>query len=210
MAGLAPTMRACCARTGLRAVRPATRSFATTSSFRNQGPGTGENREQANDPTPRKETPNVSKTNELGVSAMGNKDGVLQETTPAAEKQRQMQAPNRAGVWSRSQQSREVAMSGPRFEQTIMDLQVGASTLQKCLADLNIAATICRNRAYPQATSSMGGRETSRLRWRWRPSRSPENIHKCRQATNLLVHILRTPIRRSSLETRRFRVRTTS
>jgi len=34
-----------------------------------------------------------------------------------------MQAPNRKGVWSRSQNLREKAMSGPRFEQTIMDLQ---------------------------------------------------------------------------------------
>ncbi|KAI4844825.1 lactobacillus shifted protein [Aureobasidium sp. EXF-8846] len=31
-----------------------------------------------------------------------------------------MQAPNREGVWSRSQQAREKAMVGPRFEQMIM------------------------------------------------------------------------------------------
>ncbi|KPI34979.1 Lactobacillus shifted protein [Cyphellophora attinorum] len=123
MAGLAPALRTCCARSSLRALRSSTRTFTTATPLRNQGPGTGENREQANDPAPRKETPNVSKTNELGVTASGNRDGTLQETTESAEKQRQMQAPNRAGVWSRSQQPREVAMSGPRFEQTIMDLQ---------------------------------------------------------------------------------------
>lgn len=34
------------------------------------------------------------------------------------------QAPNRAGVWSRSQRPRAQAMTGPRFEQTNFDLQV--------------------------------------------------------------------------------------
>ncbi|KAI0168298.1 zinc-finger domain-containing protein [Pestalotiopsis sp. NC0098] len=33
------------------------------------------------------------------------------------------QAPNRAGIWSRSQKPRAQAMSGPRFEQTDFDLQ---------------------------------------------------------------------------------------
>lgn len=41
-----------------------------------------------------------------------------------AERRRVMQAPNRKEVWSRSQQPRELAMSGPRFEQTIMEYQV--------------------------------------------------------------------------------------
>lgn len=40
------------------------------------------------------------------------------------EKKRVMQAPNRATVWSRSQQERSKAMVGPRFEQTIMEEQV--------------------------------------------------------------------------------------
>jgi NADH dehydrogenase (ubiquinone) Fe-S protein 6 len=35
-----------------------------------------------------------------------------------------MQAPNRQGIWSRSQAPREKAMVGPRFEQTIMEDQV--------------------------------------------------------------------------------------
>lgn len=34
------------------------------------------------------------------------------------------QAPNKKGIWSRNQQPREVAMTGPRFEQTIMEDQV--------------------------------------------------------------------------------------
>ncbi|KAI9783380.1 MAG: hypothetical protein M1839_003915 [Geoglossum umbratile] len=38
--------------------------------------------------------------------------------------QRAMQAPNREGAWSRSQQPRSKAMVGPRFEQTIMEDQV--------------------------------------------------------------------------------------
>lgn len=39
------------------------------------------------------------------------------------------QAPNRAEVWSRSQQPRVVAMTGPRFEQTDFELQVGSDAL---------------------------------------------------------------------------------
>lgn len=34
------------------------------------------------------------------------------------------QAPNRTGIWSRSQKPRAAAMTGPRFEQTDFDLQV--------------------------------------------------------------------------------------
>lgn len=124
MASIVPAVRAYCARASLRALRPSSRAFTTGTRLQNQGPGTGENREQANDPLPRKTTPNVSATNETGVTAMGNRDGVLQESTDAAEKQRTMQAPNRDRPWSRNQQAREVAMSGPRFEQTIMELQV--------------------------------------------------------------------------------------
>lgn len=41
------------------------------------------------------------------------------------EEIRTMQAPDRKGTWSRSQQPREKAMVGPRFEQMIMADQVG-------------------------------------------------------------------------------------
>lgn len=55
---------------------------------------------------------------------MGLRDAPLQEMPKESEQQRQMQAPNRKEVWSRSQETRERAMSGPRFEQTIMGMQV--------------------------------------------------------------------------------------
>ena len=60
------------------------------------------------------------------MDMQGIKDGKISELTEQAEERRVMQAPNRAGTWSRSQQAREVAMSGPRFEQTIMEMQVGS------------------------------------------------------------------------------------
>ncbi|KAI1918437.1 hypothetical protein LOZ58_001712 [Ophidiomyces ophidiicola] len=41
-----------------------------------------------------------------------------------ADKAVQMQAPNREVTWAKSQQPRETAMSGPRFEQTTMEYQV--------------------------------------------------------------------------------------
>ncbi|ROW13099.1 hypothetical protein VPNG_05946 [Cytospora leucostoma] len=43
----------------------------------------------------------------------------LESQTPAELPQ----APNRKGIWSRSQQPRSEAMTGPRFEQTDFDLQ---------------------------------------------------------------------------------------
>ena len=55
---------------------------------------------------------------------MGLRDLPFLETVEDGEKQRQMQAPNREKVWSRSQAPRGKAMSGPRFEQTLMEYQV--------------------------------------------------------------------------------------
>jgi NADH dehydrogenase (ubiquinone) Fe-S protein 6 len=80
-------------------------------------------KQEVNDTNPPKEVPNVSKTNELPIETP-HRDAALQENAKEAEKLRVMQAPNRAGVWSRSQNPRARAMSGPRFEQTIIDLQV--------------------------------------------------------------------------------------
>lgn len=77
----------------------------------------------ANDPTPSKKTPNVSKTNETPIE-WPNQDKWVSEKVERAEELRVAQAPNRKGIWSRSQNPREKAMSGPRFEQTIMELQV--------------------------------------------------------------------------------------
>ncbi|KAG0647527.1 Lactobacillus shifted [Hyphodiscus hymeniophilus] len=78
--------------------------------------------QEINDPNKPKEVPNVSKTNELPIESPFT-DHALQESTEDAEKKRVMQAPNRTSVWSRSQNPRAKAMSGPRFEQTIMELQ---------------------------------------------------------------------------------------
>lgn len=61
---------------------------------------------------------------------MGLRDKPFQEMPEDSERQRQMQAPNRKEVWSRGQESREKAMSGPRFEQTIMEFQVGTLRLK--------------------------------------------------------------------------------
>ena len=101
------------------------RSFTSTRSAAVQSPGgPSENLTPVNDPTPAKDTPNVSKTNEKAVDNMGVGDHPLQEYASDAEKMRVLQAPNRKDVWSRSQMPREMAMSGPRFEQTIMEVQV--------------------------------------------------------------------------------------
>lgn len=83
-------------------------------------------KQEISDPTPPKEVPNVSKTNELPIETP-HRDAPLQEYADDAEKLRVMQAPNRAGIWSRSQNPRANAMTGPRFEQTIIEYQVRGS-----------------------------------------------------------------------------------
>ena len=85
-----------------------------------------------NDPSPPKPVQNVSDSNAIPISPQGMRDSSLplQEMPEDSERQRVMQAPNRKEPWSRSQQPRERAMSGPRFEQTIMEYQVG------CRADM--------------------------------------------------------------------------
>ncbi|KAI9883173.1 MAG: hypothetical protein M1823_005067 [Watsoniomyces obsoletus] len=77
----------------------------------------------ANNPNPPKPVQNVSETNAIPTTAGGNIDAPLQETAEEGERQRSMQAPNRARPWSTSQQERSKAMVGPRFEQTIMEYQ---------------------------------------------------------------------------------------
>lgn len=84
---------------------------------------TTDNPVPANNPNPKPAVPTVSATNALPVSSKGSHDQPLQETVEEGEKMRVMQAPNRAGIWSRSQQPRGKAMVGPRFEQTIMEDQ---------------------------------------------------------------------------------------
>jgi len=84
--------------------------------------------QQINDPKKAKDTPNVSKTNEVATSAAGEVEP-LREDAHTAEKLRVTQAPNRLGVWSRSQNPRAKAMTGPRFEQTIIESQVSLHSL---------------------------------------------------------------------------------
>ncbi|KAK5166438.1 uncharacterized protein LTR77_007981 [Saxophila tyrrhenica] len=64
-----------------------------------------------------------SKSNAMPMTTIGAEDRALQESPEEGEKKRTMQAPNKAGIWSRSQQPRATAMAGPRFEQTIMEDQ---------------------------------------------------------------------------------------
>ncbi|EEP79146.1 hypothetical protein UREG_03992 [Uncinocarpus reesii 1704] len=82
-----------------------------------------ENAIPTNDPNPQKKVTSISETNTVPLDSMGGQDAKLQESVEQASAEVQMQAPNRATTWARSQQPREVAMSGPRFEQTIMDYQ---------------------------------------------------------------------------------------
>ncbi|GAB7351026.1 hypothetical protein MBLNU459_g1512t3 [Dothideomycetes sp. NU459] len=96
------------------------RSFASTSrSLRSAS----DNPVPANDPNPTPQQSPVSATNATASSSEGSFDKALQESVAAGEERRVAQAPNRGGVWSRSQQPREKAMAGPRFEQTIMEDQ---------------------------------------------------------------------------------------
>ncbi|KAJ5114216.1 hypothetical protein N7456_002750 [Penicillium angulare] len=87
-----------------------------------------ENRMQPNDPSPPAPKPNVSATNAPEASSAPIDRLVVMENTyvenPAVGEQiRSMQAPNRATTWAASQQPRAQAMTGPRFEQTIMETQ---------------------------------------------------------------------------------------
>ncbi|PGH09775.1 NADH dehydrogenase (ubiquinone) Fe-S protein 6 [Blastomyces parvus] len=82
-----------------------------------------ENAIPANDPNPRKKVSPVSASNAVPTDAMGARDQPLQESVEQAQRQLAQQAPNRTAIWAKSQQPREKAMTGPRFEQTIMEYQ---------------------------------------------------------------------------------------
>ena len=81
----------------------------------------------ANDPNPKPANQTVSDTNAMATSSVGSMDKTLQESAAEGEAKRVMQAPNRKSIWSRSQQLREQAMVGPRFEQMIVEDQVWPS-----------------------------------------------------------------------------------
>ncbi|KAI0999726.1 hypothetical protein K3495_g8470 [Podosphaera aphanis] len=65
--------------------------------------------------------PDVTSNNLSGPSERLNRSDV--ETVREEENFGILQSPNRASIWSRSQNPKSKAMSGPRFEQTIMHLQ---------------------------------------------------------------------------------------
>lgn len=79
---------------------------------------------QPNDPTPNAPKANVSATNATPVDSVGAWDAPLREEPESGERTRHLQAPNRANTWAPSQAPREKAMTGPRFEQTMMEYQV--------------------------------------------------------------------------------------
>ncbi|RMZ83954.1 hypothetical protein DV737_g1313, partial [Chaetothyriales sp. CBS 132003] len=66
------------------------------------------------------ETVKDSHTNETAVSPASSQGQPLAEST---ERLRIPQAPNREETWSKSQRPRDEAMTGPRFEQTILETQ---------------------------------------------------------------------------------------
>lgn len=98
------------------------RSYSTSHSTDNPVP--------ANNPNPKPPQTSVSSTNATPTSSEGAQDKFLQESVEDGERRRVMQAPNREVVWSRSQKPRAEAMVGPRFEQTIMEDQVGYTRLR--------------------------------------------------------------------------------
>lgn len=111
-------------RLSQRAQKAASRSYAFSAN----------DNQEINTNKPTKQVPNVSKTNEQFPIETVHRDEAIQERTEDAEKMRVSQAPNRAAVWSRSQNPRAKAMSGPRFEQTIMEFQVSLSILSmRCI-----------------------------------------------------------------------------
>ncbi|KAK2749552.1 hypothetical protein FQN55_003252 [Onygenales sp. PD_40] len=104
-----------------RAALPAIRAPYTTTTprFAEQS----ENAIPTNSPTPPKKVSPISETNAVPLDSMGTQDGALQETPDRARAELARQSPNRQAIWAKSQQPREKAMAGPRFEQTIMELQ---------------------------------------------------------------------------------------
>lgn len=125
---------------GFVITRHVLRSFTSASATSKQA---------ANDPSPQTQTPNVSKTDEFAIDPMGARDKPLQEYQKEGEQKRELQAPNRAGVWSRSQMPRDLAMTGPRFEQTIIEAQVrmvmtiSSSNIRRGTDHLAATASFC-------------------------------------------------------------------
>ncbi|EOD51235.1 nadh-ubiquinone oxidoreductase [Neofusicoccum parvum] len=102
------------------AAAPSRVALAARRTYASKQPSPSVDSIPANDPNPKTPAPNVSATNAVPTSSGGSSDQALQESVAEAEAMRTAQAPNRSAVWSRSQNPRERAMAGPRFEQTIM------------------------------------------------------------------------------------------
>lgn len=175
----------------------------------------------ANDPKTYPPVQNVSETNAVPTSSEGSMDAVLVESVEAAEAMRTTQAPNRKGIWSRSQQPREKAMVGPRFEQVIMEDQVRTIALcyispktmgvVRCNGDVGLvsqsfrdqlltdiahtAATTLSHRANSQATRAMEERTCGLLRRWWWTIGTSTYLYQSGQAQDLLVYLLRSSIR---------------
>jgi NADH dehydrogenase (ubiquinone) Fe-S protein 6 len=124
-------------RSALRALRAPTRLPQTASRLYATSHST-DNPVPANDPDPKQPHSPVSPntTNAIATSSEGAFDKILQESPEKGEEMRIAQAPNRQGIWSRSQKPRAEAMVGPRFEQTIMEDQV--SKLMCHMAKVNV------------------------------------------------------------------------
>lgn len=122
-----PGMMSCSRRlASLASVRPrfAIRTYTSTV------PRLSENRIPANDatpPAPASKADVAGKDTEpsgVPIESLVKMENQYQEDPVVAEAIRSLQAPNRATTWAASQQPREQAMTGPRFEQTIMETQV--------------------------------------------------------------------------------------
>ncbi|KAK3110140.1 hypothetical protein LTR53_015881 [Teratosphaeriaceae sp. CCFEE 6253] len=111
-------------RSTLRALR-VTKPLHTTTVRAASSSHSADNPIPANDPNPKPAHSPVypNTTNAVATSSEGSSDKLLQESAELGEERRVMQAPNRKGIWSRSQKPRAEAMVGPRFEQTIMEDQ---------------------------------------------------------------------------------------
>lgn len=124
------------ARSRITALSARSSRLASRAGYSVSAPRWSENPVAVNDPTPKKPTSSISPSNAIPSDPMDAWSKPLQEDPEVGERLRQLQAPNRATTWAKSQQPRELAMTGPRFEQTIMEYQVSiffASVYSNCL-----------------------------------------------------------------------------
>ncbi|KAI6246745.1 Lactobacillus shifted protein [Erysiphe necator] len=89
--------------------------------------------------------------NRLSFNAPHQNTQLDQAVTSNTEKLLVPQAPNRVGVWSKSQNPRSKAMSGPRFEQTLIEIQPAP------LAAIELSHKQVVNWSYERSVSCDGG-----------------------------------------------------